>query len=1028
MLDTKNPDFSKLLVNAKNVGKDLEEWQKDPSLQKKRDELVRALKSTEEEHYLQHPIFKDEQYPVYALMAYQNEEISLEQMTSVAINWCAFSDYSKDMVKIKHHQLKQGDLATQRELVQFLNLQTTPFVNQEQKLSLQNRQAIFDQLYQPNVPASERCFIIFELKDKKTLAPILRRILELGFTYFMPIPKGSGYRVLIPSFTMIKIGFAPVGFQSFSFIPKIGDDAANDVFQMHEANEHPFGISFPGHEHDEADGLKAGKFGFILHELYHIFILQHNELLKAINALVKLGNAFTDQQTSTQNTTLTLAVNTMIDGEFREFTAQAQPQKMIPNNFNIKEILSNEVKFFLCISRAFFFHNQAKLLQENPDNITIHPDGNLQNLMVNPLSSVNLKDDEEIIKKLIAFWFADIFNNPSKWKELGVNITTLVNFLDESSQASIMFNKAMEETDNLLSKGTIGFMQDAINVTRSVFKQILFQSNLNQDHGKSWCETFLRLKDELFALAKSPHTTVDMLNDFYVRNKVDEYLENIDMTDEHGQTALHYALKNNPSPEVTQWFLQKGADKNRICGPSQKSIGDVLGTRPLHLAAQHQPMLVAVLLEEGADPYVYDHEKRSPVGISIERGDVPTLKTFLTVVSLSAPYLAYLQQNNKIHANCQALLQDYASFKKELDNEDLKYKDNALEIFSRIPNSHQFNWDTCLDNKFSEENEYAYRFDHGSYQSLVEASSPQLLQVLIVEKKCKVNRRNREGKTPLLHYGAKSWYGHDELECINILLENGASVNEEDNQGNTFLGLVIGKGDVSIVEKLKSFPQKMSHISIYEKLLLKLIQQDAGKQWSNSAIALFKAVVECGFDLNTKIPMPKNVSANLFVKEQMQLTMQTPWSLIRNFPIMVQASFSIFRSSQLGRLNAPIELRKFCVEKGADPNQNDYAGNPELITAVRNNWLDYAKLLVSKGADVNITDNEGNSPLHVAAEFNKTDFVILFLQAGALQFENNKDETPRSVAEINYHVDCIELLDPMFVKDVEKKQKVATVK
>jgi ankyrin repeat protein len=63
---------------------------------------------------------------------------------------------------------------------------------------------------------------------------------------------------------------------------------------------------------------------------------------------------------------------------------------------------------------------------------------------------------------------------------------------------------------------------------------------------------------------------------------------------------------------------------------------------------------------------------------------------------------------------------------------------------------------------------------------------------------------------------------------------------------------------------------------------------------------------------------------------------------------------------------APIEMIKFLLSNGVNPNAIDVYGNSALIYAVRQKNEDYVSTLIAAGADVNIVNLEGVSPLRAS--------------------------------------------------------------
>jgi ankyrin repeat protein len=73
------------------------------------------------------------------------------------------------------------------------------------------------------------------------------------------------------------------------------------------------------------------------------------------------------------------------------------------------------------------------------------------------------------------------------------------------------------------------------------------------------------------------------------------------------------------------------------------------------------------------------------------------------------------------------------------------------------------------------------------------------------------------------------------------------------------------------------------------------------------------------------------------------------------------------------------QILDLMLEKGANVNHQDAAGNSCLFWMCQYNWNDIVKYLTIKGADQNIASNNGFYPIHIAAQ--KADAEIINLLA-----------------------------------------------
>ena len=101
------------------------------------------------------------------------------------------------------------------------------------------------------------------------------------------------------------------------------------------------------------------------------------------------------------------------------------------------------------------------------------------------------------------------------------------------------------------------------------------------------------------------------------------------------------------------------------------------------------------------------------------------------------------------------------------------------------------------------------------------------------------------------------------------------------------------------------------------------------------------------------------------------------------------------------------------LDRGADVNAADNAGETPLHCASREDEVDAVTLLLDRGADVNVADNNGQTPLHYASSSGAVEAVRLLLDRGAgVNVADNNGQTPLHHASRNmrrFDVLCIKL-------------------
>src|SRR5262245_13156979 len=132
-----------------------------------------------------------------------------------------------------------------------------------------------------------------------------------------------------------------------------------------------------------------------------------------------------------------------------------------------------------------------------------------------------------------------------------------------------------------------------------------------------------------------------------------------------------------------------------------------------------------------------------------------------------------------------------------------------------------------------------------------------------------------------------------------------------------------------------------------------------------------------------------------------------------------------------------VQMVRLLLERGADPNQSTYFGNP-LSHACWNDSFEAAELLIAQGANVNARDAIANfTPLHWAAgtESPRPQLVKLLLANGADPNAAGGEpvgafglvpQTPRLIAEKRGRTTIVEALVAAGAKDPPRAENTAT--
>lgn len=111
-------------------------------------------------------------------------------------------------------------------------------------------------------------------------------------------------------------------------------------------------------------------------------------------------------------------------------------------------------------------------------------------------------------------------------------------------------------------------------------------------------------------------------------------------------------------------------------------------------------------------------------------------------------------------------------------------------------------------------------------------------------------------------------------------------------------------------------------------------------------------------------------------------------------------------------INTVTEVQQVLLEKGADVNHVDNAGNTPLIAASQNYcYKGVIKELIRAGADVNAADKKGNTALHYALKYGGPESAIFMIKKGAdYKHANNEGATPMDIAVEKGYETVLELM------------------
>ncbi len=984
---------SPVFRNAEVMLAALEARQAAPEFAVKEAELVAAIADAK----FDAPIFSDLDFPYYALSAYQHEQLSLAQFTSIILNWSALADYPDEhRQNVRFYQLKPKDVNSRRMLTKFLTLQS--FHGIDDTFDKENLDAIMVALLNGDVPASERSFMTFTIDSKEKAAAMFNRLRELDFKLFIPIRQPDGrLLVIVPSFTIIQTvldQLAPD--KKRQLIPRFGEDDADSVATMHAKGEHPFGMSFPceGFEHDEADGFQCGRLGFSIHDVYHVSLLLFTSSPAAINRLIELARSLQiSLENESQKEQVQSLMEVLIDNEFRQRFAGNTLQKIRDKRAgDTPDDLEMQVYFALNQSmRPLIQETQVyKMAEECLAEAQKKMDEAQRKIILTKMQTDFPEVPNLALGRLfLQTVYQDMFSQSEAWQAMGFNLAKFVTLMHPQNPA---YKQALARYENdkkpfFFSDPEQKLLTNTFHLGRQQCREV-FGTVIQEcsDEACAWLQQYRALLNKLAQSVMS--NDLASLKALIADETLKHYIDDLNLLLVTGPSLIDMAIEHNHVA---------------IVAPLVAAGARVDGSQLIKCAKAGKAKMLACLLELGACPTYKDEQGLTAIAYCLKHDVADCLHVLLRRVSLSIGHLAYLTKVKKIEiqAACAPLLKRYQAFKAKLD--DIRYDFEVSQTASMkqlVADNHEdrFPYTVCAGHYRSIE-DVKYPNQHEALDSISErplichvrdVSLWKLLHKHVpLDIKCRYYDDNTLSHLlfPNTRFAIpKSW--SIEIAKVRFLLKHGADIYATNKYGKNAITLALETRSFNVIDLFEEQLGAINWESI-QRSLIRLVSTSIGKnQWTAETIYLVKYLIKKGVNFNRRTYTREALD---FMAWQTRDDLVSLWQLLRGYPIV---EYSFLSSEAVGSVNAPLDLRLFCIRHGADVNQLDYQGKPELNTAVERGWFDYAVELLSLGANPNLTDADDNSALHMAAKDGRVAFIELLMSYGAQSFENSEGLTP----------------------------------
>ena len=951
-----------LLTNASAVIQDIETVQDRPDMVTGRNALTTALNAGQ----LNAPVFLSRDLARYALLAYQFEQITHDQMVSTLLHWGAIKDYNLNYfnIKLKHltqYTLDKNDTHSREIFEQFTTIESIEYQENSEVLlapSKEKKDTIFKALLQENIPVSERSFLTFETNQNE-LPELIKVFKEKHFKFFQPkqLSDKKTYLVMIPSISMIQTTLNHMGPSQRTLVPRIGDDTFEDVFRMHCEDKHPIGISYPlpGFERLEADTYSSGRFGFALHDLYHITILVFTPFTSLLKTLVNTGKEIiANTESQALKNAETNVSELMMDNEFREYTQMDFLTKYSSSGHS--ERLKNPEMAFINIIHAILIRREEFKKAINAYHKMAHFLTEKQQKKL--ALFCKWSDDGGALQQFVGALIQNIVNDADKCKQAGISLSRLLDLLHPLNP------KLLTDYKPPNTYGGSTLRMDTFLECIQLFRTHLFNKKPIES---SFLSHYFLFSEQL--------SNAVLANDVALCKQLlscDDYKCYITQIDHVG---------NNQQPLVAQAIAHGYVDIVQLLGLAGANVSS--GAALITAAKNKNSAMLACLLKMGASPYENDEHSLGAIDYCLQNGDSEGLRVLLQKVSLSDQELEVYTKaegGRYIHQNCQTIIEKYKRFKRNLYSYVL-YNNNKAENLRLIieENTEGFAYTTLID--------------RGSF------SFPFITAIKSADELTRLNEHvpidfhfKDKMHNNLLHFVFQHNFEEEKNNLIQEMLNHGVNPMQLNAVKSSPLHLALVSQNMSLLKQFLlckgcSFSQKdiYSIVSILEM---------AG--WNNKIKEIIKLAIHHGLDLSKQF-----LTTDVDLHNRKRYTkLLSFWTILRNTPI----------DSSNKALNSALELRKMCIENGADPDELDFNGELELTYAITNDLEEYVLYLLDHGANINKVNANGDSALHWAVKQGKVNFVKLFLANNAHRFTNQDNQTPLEIATLHGEMEIQKLL------------------
>ncbi|XGW21641.1 hypothetical protein V3C99_004540 [Haemonchus contortus] len=446
----------------------------------------------------------------------------------------------------------------------------------------------------------------------------------------------------------------------------------------------------------------------------------------------------------------------------------------------------------------------------------------------------------------------------------------------------------------------------------------------------------------------------------------------IDVFDDNGRTALHLAALNGHL-QIVHLLLQHKAFVN-----SKSKTGEA----PLHLAAQngHVRVVNVLVQDHGASLEAITLDNQTALHFSAKYGQLVVSQTLLALGA--NPNARDDKGQTPLHLAAE---NDYPDVVKLF----LKMKQNNRGVLTAIDH----NGFTC------------------AHIAAMKGSLAVVKELMMIDKAMVIQAKTKTLEATTLHMAAAG--GHANI--VKILLENGASAEDENAHGMTALHLGAKNGFVSILEAFdKTLWRRCS-----KKTGLNALHIAAYYGNSDFVNEMLKSVPA---SIRSEPPIYNHHVVKEFATEYgftpLHLAAQSGHdSLVRmllNQGVQVDATSTTMNviplhlAAQQGHIAVVGMLLSRSTQQ---QHAKDWRGRTPLHLAAMNGHYEMVSLLIAQGSNINVMDQNGWTGMHFATKAGHLNVVKLFVKSSADELAETKEgKVPLCFAAAHNHIECLRFL------------------